>query len=179
MRPLLYVIPFGLLVIVVFEFVHDLGKPAANPSSISLPGDPAPNTNLRPLEGVKGFTSADLRAGHVTVVNVWASWCVPCRAEAPALAALARLKGVPLYGVVYGDATANAQRYLRKSGNPFSLIDIDPSGRAGTAWGIAGVPETFVIDGRGVVRLHYAGPIAASALDEIILPAIAHARSTG
>ena len=179
MRRLRYIVPVGMFAIIAFLFVRDLRQSAPGTSSVSLVDEPAPLTRLPPLEGARGFGPADLRAGHVTVLNIWASWCAPCRAEEPALARLARLKEAPLYGVVYEDRAADARQYLSEAGNPFSRIDIDPSGLSHTAWRVGGVPETFVIDGKGVVRLRYAGPVIGNALDKIILPAIARARNAG
>jgi cytochrome c biogenesis protein CcmG/thiol:disulfide interchange protein DsbE len=180
MRRLLNFLPTGLFALVAFAFFHELNTTAPNRSVPSLVDEPAPQTTLPALgASAKGFGATDLRAGHVSVVNVWASWCAPCRAEAPALAALSRLKGVSLYGVVYEDRASAAQQFLEQAGNPFSRIDIDRSGHAGREWKISGVPETFVIDGRGTIRLHYAGPIVGDALDHIILPAIARARTSG
>src|SRR5208283_407773 len=125
------------------------------------------------------FAPQDLAAGHVTVLNVWASWCVPCRAEAPALAELAARKGVALYGLVYKDTPAKARTFLDETGDPYQRIDLDRDGEAGIEWGVAGVPETFVIDGKGIVRLRYAGPLVGSAFGEILLPAIERARREG
>jgi cytochrome c biogenesis protein CcmG/thiol:disulfide interchange protein DsbE len=131
---------------------------------------------LPPLDqAAKGFTSADLRAGHVTVVNVWASWCVPCRAEAPALAVISRSGRAQLYGIVYEDKPGAARAFLKEMGDPFSRLVLDANGRAGIAWGVYGVPETFVVDGKGIVRLRYAGPVVADTLNRIIMPAIASA----
>jgi len=117
-----------------------------------------------------------LRAGHVSIVNVFASWCAPCREEAPALHALSELKGVALYGMVQKDTPAKARAFLADVGNPYSRIDLDADGRASIEWGVYGVPETFVVDGHGVVRLRYAGPLTADALQSTILPAIESAQ---
>lgn len=180
MRRLGYFLPAGIFAVVVFAFIHNLRATAPDMSPSSLVDEPAPQTDLPALGAdSNGFGAADLRAGHVSVVNVWASWCAPCRAELPALAALSRLKGVSLYGVVFEDRAAAARQFLRQAGNPFSRIDKDSNGRAGREWKIGGVPETFVIDGRGIIRLHYAGPIVGNALDQIILPAIDRARTGG
>lgn len=178
MRRVFYILPVLAFVGIAYLFFHSLNGPPPDELPSALIDKPAPATNLPPLdEAARGFTSADLRAGHVTVLNIWASWCVPCRAEAPALATLSQLNGVALYGMVYEDKPAAAREFLKESGNPFSRIDLDRSGRAGIEWGIYGVPETFVIDANGIVRLRYAGPIVGNTLDTIILPAIARARA--
>ena len=179
MKRLLYVLPILAFAGLVYLFFHSLNGPPPDELPSALVDRPAPATNLPPLDNAaSAFNSADLRAGHVTVLNVWASWCVPCRAEAPALAALSQLKGVALYGMVYEDRAAAARGFLNEAGNPFSRVDLDRDGRAGIEWGIYGVPETFVIDGKGIVRLRYAGPIVGDVMDTVILPAIVRARST-
>lgn len=178
MKRLLYLVPLCLVTAIVFVFVRDLNGSTPDTWTSSFIDEPAPQTDLPPLDGAaKGFKARDLKAGHVSVLTIWASWCAPCRAETPALVQLARLKGVSLYGIVYEDRPSSARQFLHDAGDPFSRIDIDPDGRAAKAWGIAGVPETFVIDGNGIVRLRYGGPIVGSALDQFILPAIARARS--
>ncbi|HEX4081122.1 MAG TPA: DsbE family thiol:disulfide interchange protein [Rhizomicrobium sp.] len=179
MKRLLYVLPILAFAGLVYLFFHSLNGPPPDELPSALIDRPAPATNLPPLDSAAtAFNSADLRAGHVTVLNVWASWCVPCRAEAPALAALSQLRGVALYGMVYEDRAAAARAFLNEAGNPFSRVDLDRDGRAGIEWGIYGVPETFVIDGKGIVRLRYAGPIVGDVMDTVILPAIARARTT-
>jgi cytochrome c biogenesis protein CcmG/thiol:disulfide interchange protein DsbE len=173
-----YLVPALAFAALVWIFFRSLGGPPQDELPSALIDRAAPATVLPPLDSkALAFAPADLRAGHVTVVNVWASWCVPCRAEAPALAALSKISGVALFGIVYKDKPAAARAFLLDVGNPFSRIDIDEDGRAGIEWGIYGVPETFVVDGKGIVRLRYAGPIAGDALDNVILPAIERARA--
>jgi len=180
MKRLLYVAPLLFFAVLVFLFFRSLNGPPPDELPSALLDKPVPATDLPPLDALAvAFTSSDLRAGHVTVLNVWASWCVPCRAEAPALAALSRIRDVALYGMVYKDSRPAARAYLRDVGNPFLRLDIDEDGRAGIEWGIYGVPETFIIDGKGIVRLRYAGPIVGNALGAIILPAIGRARAAG
>jgi cytochrome c biogenesis protein CcmG, thiol:disulfide interchange protein DsbE len=179
MKRVLYILPILAFVGLAFLFFHSLNGPPPDQLPSALVGKPAPATNLPPLDkAATAFNSADFRNGHVTVLNVWASWCVPCRAEAPALAQLAQLKGVALYGMVYEDKPTAAREFLKESGNPFSRIDLDRDGREGIEWGIYGVPETFVIDARGIVRLRYAGPIVGGTMNNVILPAIAGARAS-
>ena len=180
MRRILYILPALAFVALAWLFFHSLNGPPPDILPSALVGKPAPATNLPPLDkAATAFTSADFRNGHVTVLNVWASWCVPCRAEAPALAELSQLKNVALYGMVYEDKAAAAREFLKQAGDPFSRIDLDRDGRAGIEWGIYGVPETFVIDAHGIVRLRYAGPIVGNTMDTVILPAIAQARTAG
>ncbi|HEY1613630.1 MAG TPA: DsbE family thiol:disulfide interchange protein [Rhizomicrobium sp.] len=180
MKRLVYFVPALIFVALAIMFFRSLSGPPPDQLPSALIDKPAPDVALPPLDAsARAFATADLRAGHVTVLNVWASWCVPCRAEAPALAALAARKDFALYGLVYKDKPASARGYLGEVGNPFSRIDLDADGRAGIEWGIYGVPETFVIDGRGIVRFRYAGPIVGNALETEILPAIVRARFSG
>ncbi|HEY2445879.1 MAG TPA: DsbE family thiol:disulfide interchange protein [Rhizomicrobium sp.] len=178
MKRVLYLVPIIVFAALVYFFFHSLGGPPPDELPSALIDKPAPRTALPPLDrDAVPFTSSDLSAGHVSVLNVWASWCVPCRAEAPALAALSKSKDVSLFGMVYKDDPVAARAFLADVGNPFSRIDMDKDGRAGIEWGIYGVPETFVIDGRGIVRFRYAGPITGDALENVVLPAIARARA--
>jgi len=174
----LYVVPIATMIVLAVFFFVSLNGPPPEELPSPLVDKPAPQTVLPALDAsAQAFTSADLHAGHVSIVNVWASWCVPCHAEAPALQALARQQGVPLYGIVYKDEPQKARAFLNEEGNPFSRIDLDADGRAGIEWGIYGVPETFVVDGKGIIRLRYPEPIVGNALAETILPAIAQARA--
>ncbi len=143
----------------------------------ALIGKPAPEFVLPPLhEGQRGFSTADLRAPGVKLVNVWASWCVPCRAEHPKLAELAAM-GLTIHGINYKDTDAAADRFLQELGNPFTLIGADRSGRVGIDWGVYGVPETFVIDGEGRIVYKHVGPIQATDIAKKILPAVEQAKA--
>jgi cytochrome c biogenesis protein CcmG/thiol:disulfide interchange protein DsbE len=124
-----------------------------------------------------GLAPADFAQGRVTVLNVWASWCAPCRVEAPLLDRLAGDKSIALFGLVYKDKPANARGFLAEMGNPFSRIGLDASGNAGIEWGIYGVPETFVIDGQGIVRARIVGALTDDGkFTGDLLPAIADAK---
>ena len=174
----------ALLPVVVFAglavlFVVGLnrGDPSHVPSV--LIGKPAPEFDLPPLEGltrqgapVPGFATADLAQGQVTLVNIWASWCVPCRDEHPHLMALSEMEGVRLVGINYKDDPENARRFLGALGLPYATVGVDSSGRTFVDWGAYGVPETFLVDGRGIIRYKYIGPITPEALDESLLPRI-------
>jgi cytochrome c biogenesis protein CcmG/thiol:disulfide interchange protein DsbE len=138
----------------------------------ALIGRPAPATDLPPLvDGAPRLDSAALMAPGVKVVNVWASWCGPCRIEHPALMQLAA-EGVTLHGVNHRDEPANARRFLAELGDPFTLVGVDRSGRASVEWGVYGVPETFVLNGRGEIVYKHVGPIQGSDLEKRIRPAI-------
>jgi cytochrome c biogenesis protein CcmG/thiol:disulfide interchange protein DsbE len=113
-------------------------------------------------------------AGEPLLVNFFASWCAPCRAEAPALALLA--ESVTVIGIAYKDKPVDTTAFLTQFGNPFSAIGVDRDGRLGFAWGVYGVPESYVIGSDGTVLLRHAGPIDRRVLDEVVMPAIKDAR---
>ncbi|MBO0765854.1 MAG: DsbE family thiol:disulfide interchange protein [Hyphomicrobiaceae bacterium] len=172
---------FGLLTL-LFVFALRSGDPSRLPSA--LIGRPAPTTMLPALEGlsdganaVPGMSADDLKSGQVTVVNYWASWCGPCLFEHPQLMALKERSGVRLLGISYKDQAANARRFLGRYGNPFAAVGVDADGRAGIEWGVIAVPETFVVDGRGVVVYKYTGPISPESLETSVMPAIRSAQA--
>jgi len=176
MKRAIYIIPVLLFAGLAWFLFHSLIAPPPTELPSALIGKPAPALTLAPLDmNAQGFGPADLK-GHVTIVNVFASWCVPCREEAPLLSTLAGLKGVALYGLVYKDTPEKARAFLKDVGNPFSRIGLDKSGEAGIEWGVYGVPETFVVDADGIIRLRYAGPLTPDVLSGQILPAIERAR---
>jgi cytochrome c biogenesis protein CcmG/thiol:disulfide interchange protein DsbE len=139
----------------------------------ALIGRPAPRLELPPLDALaQGFGPRDLTSGHVTVVNVFASWCVPCHSEAPVIAQLAGAHDFALYGLVQKDTPAKVRAFLAETGNPFRRIALDGDGRASIEWGVYGVPETFVIDGHGIIRARFVGEITEEVLNTQLLPAI-------
>ena len=148
-------------------------NPDALPSAFA--GKAAPKLDLTALGDGPLLSDAMLRAPGVKVVNFWASWCAPCRAEHPRLMELAA-QGVPVYGVNYKDKPEDALGLLAELGNPFAAMGADATGRMGLDWGLYGVPETFVIDGSGTVVLRFAGPITTQEMERTILPASAAAR---
>ena len=140
------------------------GDPSRLPSA--LLGKPVPPFQLPPVELLKtdkgdmpGFTQNELAKGKVTIVNVWASWCTPCIAEHPYLTELAKQSGAPLFGINYKDKAENARRFLGTHGNPFIAVGADSTGRTAIEWGVAGVPETFIVDPRGRIAYKHTGPI--------------------
>jgi cytochrome c biogenesis protein CcmG, thiol:disulfide interchange protein DsbE len=180
MRRLPYILPVLVFAALVIGFALSLNGPAPDELPSVLVDKPAPAVALPALDAnTRAFTPSDLRAGHVTVLNVFASWCIPCRIEGPGLAQVAALNGVALYGMVYKDTPEKAHAFLADLGNPYQRIDLDADGRAGIEWGVYGVPETFVIDGKGIVRLRFPGPLVGDALNKIVLPAIEKARDEG
>jgi len=146
----------------------------------ALIGKPAPQFVLPAVEGladVPGLATEDLRQGHVSIVNVFASWCGPCHAEHASLMALAKdarltARGVALYGLSYKDEPANARRFLQGEGNPFARIGADLSGRTAIDFGVYGVPETFVIRGDGTIAYKFVGPLTPVAFETELLPQI-------
>ena len=134
-------------------------------------GQTAPPVVLTQLGDGAPFTDADLRGPGVKLVNYWASWCAPCRVEHPILMEIAE-GGVPIYGINYKDQPANALGFLEELGNPYVAMGADETGRVGIDWGLYGVPETYVIDGRGVIRLRFAGPVTREVYEARIRPAI-------
>lgn len=151
-------------------------NPEALPSAIA--GQRAPGLQVQPLGALPALTEAALRAPGVKLVNFWASWCAPCRAEHPLLTELGA-EGVTILGVNYKDAEAQALGFLDELGNPYAAIGADSTGRTGLDWGLYGVPETFVIDGAGKVILRYPGPLTRAVLEETIRPALAGAGAAG
>ncbi|MGR3519756.1 MAG: DsbE family thiol:disulfide interchange protein, partial [Roseovarius sp.] len=149
-----------LVVFAVFAGLALVGLKRENPSSLpsALAGQQAPAVEVTPLGDKPGFGDADLRAGKVSLVNYWASWCGPCRIEHPNLMQLAA-EGIPVYGVNYKDKPGNALGFLAELGDPYTGIGADASGRMAIDWGVYGVPETYVIDGQGEIVLRFAGPI--------------------
>lgn len=139
-----------------------------------LTGKAAPAVQLEPLGPEAPFTDESLRAPGVKLVNYWASWCAPCRAEHPSLTTLAA-EGIPILGVNYKDKPENAMGFLDELGNPFAGMGADASGRMALDWGVYGVPETYVIDGEGKIVLRFAGPITERSLNDTIRPALAEA----
>lgn len=132
----------------------------------------APAINRPLLENNERVLSVQALRGRVWVLNVWASWCAPCRQELPVLAAMSRADQVPIYGLNYKDQPAKAQALLRVAGNPYQASALDVDGRVGMDWGIQGVPETFVIDGQGHVRYRHAGPMTEQVWKDKIQPVL-------
>ena len=159
------------------------GDPSKIPSA--LIGRPAPQTALPALEGlvnngaaVPGLDPAVFK-GKVSVVNVWASWCVPCHDEAPLLTALAQDKRLQIVGINYKDSPDNARRFLGRYGNPFGIVGVDGNGRAAIEWGVYGVPETFVVGREGTILYKMVGPVTPDNIDSVLKAEIEKALKAG
>jgi len=166
-------IPLGFVAfagILLFAILRG-GDASIVPSA--LIGRPVPAFDLPALAGidVPGLTTSDFANGEVIVLNVWASWCVPCRAEHPVLQRLVSREGVTLYGINYKDDAGAAARFLRQLGNPFARIGADESGRVGLDWGVYGVPETYIVDGEGRIAYKHVGALTPDAMEKRFLPA--------
>lgn len=139
-------------------------------------GQPAPEVTAEPLPGFAPVTRADLAAGEVTILNFWASWCPPCRAEHPVLLELAEA-GHHMIAVNFKDDAENAVSYIEDEGNPFEAIAFDPKGRTAIDWGVTAPPETFILDAEGTVLYRFAGPIVGSDYEQRFLPELQKALS--
>ncbi|WP_458758676.1 DsbE family thiol:disulfide interchange protein [Afipia sp. TerB] len=160
----------------LFWFRLGSGDPSRIPSA--LIGRPAPLTTLPPIEGltengapVPGLDPAAFK-GNISIVNVWASWCVPCHDEAPLLVDLAKDKRIRVIGINYKDAADNARRFLGRYGNPFAAVGADVNGRASIEWGVYGVPETFIVGRNGAIAYKLVGPITPDNIERVLRPEI-------
>ncbi|HKO88136.1 MAG TPA: DsbE family thiol:disulfide interchange protein [Burkholderiales bacterium] len=167
-----YLLPLGVLgVVVAFLFVGLRLKPSEVPSPFI--GKQAPAFALPRLHEPAEIFKPEQMQGKVWLFNVWASWCVSCRAEHPILIDLAKRNVVPIIGLNYKDRPADAKTWLKQLGNPYALSVSDLDGRVGIDFGVYGVPETFVIDKRGLVQYKHIGPVSGDDLTEKILPLVA------
>jgi cytochrome c biogenesis protein CcmG/thiol:disulfide interchange protein DsbE len=181
-RRLFVLLPLVLFLALAALFFFRLGS--GDPSRIpsALIGRPAPDTSLPGVQGLvtrdgkpmPGISAADFK-GAVTLVNVWASWCVPCHDEAPLLETLSQDKRIRIVGINYKDQPDNARRFLGRYGNPFVAAGADGNGRASMEWGVYGVPETFIVGRDGNIAYKLVGPITEANLDRVLKPEIENA----
>ena len=146
----------------------------------ALIGQNAPALDLPGLDGAPGLADGDLRRGHVSVVNVFATWCAPCHVEHENLLALAgdpelKAKGVEIFGMAQKDDAEDIRRFLGAKGNPYRKVGLDRDGRASIDWGVTGVPETYILKGDGVIAYKFIGPITAETLASVVKPQILRA----
>ena len=155
-KPLMLIPPLVFLALAVL-FLNGLGRDDPNALPSTFVGREAPAVPQTTLPGNNQLTDEMLRQPGVKLVNFWASWCPPCRAEHPTLTELS--KRIPVYGVDLKDNEADALRFLSQDGNPFAAISTDPRGRTAIDWGVTAPPETFIIDGQGRILHRHAGPL--------------------
>ena len=176
MRRLAVIFPVALFAGLIGVMVALLTNSERNDNLSRLPspliGRMAPEFSLPAVDASVpgGFSTEDLK-GRATVVNVFASWCVPCLAEHPVIERLAA-QGVPVYGINHRDKPEAATNWLRRHGNPYTAVGADPDARASLDWGVTGVPETFIIDNTGTIRYKHVGPITPEILNTVIVPII-------
>lgn len=179
---------FAIAPLIVFAAIvafFGIGLFKGDPSVVPSPlvGKPAPEFALGSIPDYRpellGVSQADLSRGGVSLVNFWASWCAPCRVEHPYLMELGDRPGLTLVGINYKDKPGDAADFLTGLGDPYDKIGRDEDGRAAIAWGVYGVPETYVIDGQGTILLKHVGPLSpeiiAEKIDPLIDPLIAQA----
>jgi cytochrome c biogenesis protein CcmG/thiol:disulfide interchange protein DsbE len=166
-----------VMLAVMFAVALYTGDPSRLPSA--LIGKQAPEMILPPLEGLRengaevpGFSTAELKRGEVTAVNFFASWCAPCVQEHPLLMALKQDTGLRIYGVNYKDPSPGGRRFIGRYGNPYAAVGVDANGRAAIDWGVTGMPETFIVNGKGEIVYKHVGPISAQALETKIIPMV-------
>jgi len=178
MKRALYFLPLVIFAVLAAYFYVGLGmNPRALPNM--LDGKPVPAFDLAPIKGSeRGFASKDL-LGKVSLVNIFGSWCYACQAEHPFLMRIKQEGWVPIYGIDWREKDADAgPRWLRKWGDPYTLIGDDPNSRAAIAFGVTGAPETFLVDQRGVVRYKQIGPITPEIWEETLWPLIQELRKS-
>lgn len=168
-RRFVYLLPLGAFAAIAGGFAVTLGRdPSKVPSA--LIGRPVPEFSLAPVQGRSlGLSSSDLR-GEVSLVNVFASWCVACREEHPIFMTLKRDRAVPIHGLNYKDQPGDAAQWLDKMGDPYTRTGADRDGRVAIDWGVYGVPETFVVDASRTIRHKHIGPLKREPYDADIAP---------
>ncbi|AEQ53279.1 cytochrome c-type biogenesis protein CcmG/DsbE, thiol:disulfide oxidoreductase [Pelagibacterium halotolerans B2] len=173
----LAVLPLVVLAALLGVFASQMGRSTSFVPS-ALIDKPVPQFDLASVEGhtQPGFATADLAGNGVVVVNVFASWCVPCRAEHPFLMELAD-EPVEIFGLNYDDPAENARAFLAELGNPYDRIRAGRDRRVGIEWGVYGVPETFVVDNEGIIRFKHVGPLDQESYENVLLPAITAAQN--
>ncbi len=177
MKRLIFILPVAGFVVIAFFLFRSLFQSSDYVPSVLI-DKPAPHVNAVAMDqATPAFSNSDLASGHVTVVNFFASWCVPCHLENAQMMTLSQMPGISLYGVDYEEHQAGAGRaFLAQAGNPFSRIVSDGDGKDGVEWGVFLVPETYVVDGKGVIRFKLKGLLTQQTMTEQLLPAIEKAK---
>lgn len=184
-RSALLIVPLAIFAALALLFLLRLGAGDTTKIPSALIGRAAPEVAMPPLEGlmadgkpVPGLDPAIFK-GRVSVVNVWASWCVPCHDEAPLLMELAKNTRFQIVGINYKDTPDNARRFLGRYGNPFVAVGYDGKGRAAIEWGVYGVPETFIVGRDGRIAYKLVGPITPDNIDTVLKREIDKALAAG
>lgn len=169
---IIYFTPVVIVLIFLIFLFQLLNKDVTKLSS-ALIEKPVPEFEMQTLySDITLLNSNDINSSNVALVNVWASWCIPCRAEHEILMLLSKIEGLDLYGINYKDKKINALNFLNNLGNPFKKIGVDKNGRSSMVWGVYGIPETFITH-KGTVIYKHIGPIHLNELENVILPILA------
>ena len=174
-RRLLLTLPFGVALLgggAFYAMLRGMSAGTFDPRGVPSPitGKPIPRFDLPAQAPGQGFSSADLGQGKPVLINFFASWCAPCEEEHPALMALAKA-GLPIWAIAYKDPADKAAAFIARHGDPFVRIARDEKGLVAIDWGVSGVPESFLVDGSGVVRWHWAGPLDTDTIEQRLEPA--------
>ncbi len=169
MRALRFIVPVAVFAVIAWFLLAGLDR---NPREIPSPliGKPAPDFSLPVTHDLARTWSPQALRGKVWLLNVWGSWCAACQVEHPVLNDLARTGEIPIIGLAWKDMPENSIAWLRKLGNPYSVVVSDVQGRVGIDYGVYGAPETFLIDGAGVIRYKHVGPVTPELLQQKLLP---------
>jgi len=172
--PILMVLPPLIFMVLAVTFYVGMQRDNPNDLPSTFIGKLAPEFPDMSVTGYDAPTAEMITTGQVTLVNFWASWCPPCRAEHPVLLELAS-QGIPIIGVNFKDDDDKASQYLGRDGNPFSAVGFDPAGRTAIEWGVTGPPETFILDGSGKIVFKFTGPLVGSDYENRFLPTLSQA----
>lgn len=173
--PILMILPPLLFVVLAVMFYWGMQRGDSRNLPSAFVGNPHPPITDVPLVGYPAVSAASFGNG-VTLVNFWASWCPPCRAEHPRLLQM-QTEGIPIIGVNFKDQANQATQYLTRDGNPFDAVAFDPQGRTAIDWGVTAPPETFIVSGEGVVLFRFQGPLVGTDYEKRFLPALQKAQA--
>lgn len=171
------IIPIAVVVTLIAMLGYGLTrKPSQLPSA--LIGEPVPDFSLPTLASEREILTDEDLKGQITMINVWASWCLACRAEHPQITEITMRTGVPVVGLDYKDTRTDALRWLARFGNSFAVIAFDKQGQLAFDLGVAGVPETFIVDANGIIRHKVVGPITPDVMNNTVIPLLQRLKQT-